>query len=366
MEDSSTRSPYNKVNSLIPIVVLSDDEEEMFALPAIRSCFSPSHFQRNARSIESITHHSRRILPFSLNRSRNVEIEDLGNLRTHMRIGLPESLIDWFRRNKSFSVSDFANSVTRKLKVPTVAAEDVWAVKFMNFIISVNELLTKGLTREVGLVNDVWVNGVIDEVRMPLRETNRRPSLVETKTHSRPTSPSAATKERGRFQLMFYKRLLDIVVAKDFPAAQFFDCFGLNPEHALSKEIQHTATSLGFSVKTLEDLVKHYASTCHKLPPASDQLLLRFEFQDDNSLLKEEYFTYDAELLMNQIANILEFWKGEREAQYVSQEEYWKCRYCVFKSKCPSTGNNPSHYNGTSSSIEPDQIHQQQYITIIE
>ncbi|KAK9127262.1 hypothetical protein Syun_016059 [Stephania yunnanensis] len=310
-----------------------------------------SRFQRSTRSIESVTHNSRRELPSSLKRSRNAEIEDLGHLRSQMRIGVPKSLIDRFRRNNSLTVTDFANSVgTRKLKVPTVAAEDIWAVKFMNFIISADELLTEGLTREVplvGLVNDVWVNGAIDEVQMPFGRRPQRPSLVETKTHSRPTGPSEPTKTRGRFQLMLYKHLWDIIVIRDFPAAQFFNDFVLNPQHTLSEEVQQTATSLGFSAKTLDDLVMHYGSTRRKLPPASDWLQLRFEFQEDSSLPKEEYFEYDAELLMNQIENILKFWKGERKARYVSREERWKCDYCHFKYECPS-GNNTSHYKGTT------------------
>ncbi|KAK9126823.1 hypothetical protein Scep_015669 [Stephania cephalantha] len=402
MEDPSTRSPDNKVNALILVEVLSDDEE-MFALAPTRPCFSPSRFQTSARSIESVTHNSRRELPSSLKRSRNAEIEDLGHLTSQMRIGVPKSLIDRFQRNNSLTVTDFANSVwcekqtefkliyshqritnemkagsarhlkleqegTRKLEVPTVPAEDVWAVKFMNFIISANELLTEGLTREVplvGLVNDVWVNGAIDEVQMPFGETNnRRPSLVETKTHSRPTGPSEPTKTRGRFQLMLYKHLWDIIVIRDFPAAQFFNDFVLNPQHTLSEEVQQKATSLGFSAKTLSDLVMHYGSRRRKLPPALDWLQLRFELQEDSSLLKEEYFEYDAELLMNQIENILKFWKGERKARYVSREERWKCDYCDFKYECPSS-NSTSHYKGTSSRREPDQTHQEQY-TVIE
>lgn len=41
--------------------------------------------------------------------------------------------------------------VIKRVKVQTESAEDVWALKFMNFIFGANQLLFDGLTRELPL-----------------------------------------------------------------------------------------------------------------------------------------------------------------------------------------------------------------------
>ncbi|KAK7280370.1 hypothetical protein RJT34_25434 [Clitoria ternatea] len=56
----------------------------------------------------------------------------------------------------------------------------------------------------------------------------------------------------------------------------------------------------------------------------------------DQSLLDEEKFVYDESWIMSQISCCLEFWLGQREVNYVAEEEDWKCRYCDFASECPA------------------------------
>lgn len=61
----------------------------------------------------------------------------------------------------------------------------------------------------------------------------------------------------------------------------------------------------------------------------------RYELQEDQSLLGEDEFAYDLDLVKNQINSCLEFWMGKREAGYPPMDELWKCKFCKFASVCP-------------------------------
>ncbi|GAB2286868.1 hypothetical protein Dimus_021257 [Dionaea muscipula] len=188
----------------------------------------------------------------------------------------------------------------------------------------------------VGFVEGVWIVGVIDELRLPVGETNRKPILVDTKTRVKAKPPAVPQQRNGRLQLMCYRYLWDNLVADDLPSKQFFDWFSLDPNHILSDEIKMSTADSGFPAETLGELVKYFRNACKVLAPADDQLLLRYELQQDNSLLGEDQFAYDIGWLKTKIQHCLEFWTGERESGYVPEEERWKCRFCQFASVCPS------------------------------
>ncbi|KAJ9698195.1 hypothetical protein PVL29_007331 [Vitis rotundifolia] len=335
------------------------------AAAASSSSFSPL-LHRNARSIGSIARLSKRRLSDYTDTSPIRDIEDSGVLRsTQKKIGVRESLLHRFRRKKGLSVTDITGTewcekqmeflllfgkpeitkamkagivrhakleeeVVKKVKVRVGTLEDVLALKFINFIVGVNQLLFEGLTRElplIGFVEGVWMVGVIDEIRMPETEANRNPILVETKTRSQARSPAEPQQRNGRLQLMCYKCLWDSLAANSFPSRQFYDFFALNPHYILSEEIRENTANSGFPAKTLDDLLRYFSNMCCMLPPADDQLLLRYEYQEDHSLLGEDQFMYDSDWAKRQIRCCLEFWLGERGANYTPVEERWKCRY---------------------------------------
>ncbi|PKA66936.1 Exonuclease V, chloroplastic [Apostasia shenzhenica] len=228
--------------------------------------------------------------------------------------------------------------VVEKIEIQTNSVEDSWAVKFLNFIAGVNQLLFEGLTRElpvIGFVEGIWLKGVIDEVQMPTREVLTNPLLVDTKTRVKLTLPSEAQKRNSRLQLMCYKYLWDTLVLNSFPKEQFFKYFCLNPDCILSEDVNKYIVSLGLPAKTLEDVVTYFKDTCCVLSPAQEQLLLRYELQSDHSLLEEYQFEYEEDWLKARIRECIMFWSGEREANYVEDSENWKCRYCSFTEMCP-------------------------------
>ncbi|XP_027345392.1 exonuclease V, chloroplastic-like [Abrus precatorius] len=370
-------------NNHIPIEIVSDHEmaliEAAFALAsrsfsAIRS--SPStltpppspHSHASAFSVNSITLLSKRRL------SNDIDIEDSHSLTHKKKTTLPDSLLHRFRRKRGLSVTDLTSTewcpkqmefslllggrkvnqvmragiarhakleeeVIKRVEVKVKSQEDYWALKFLNFISGVNQLLFEGLTRElpvIGFAEDTWMVGVIDEIRMPLIENHHNPILIDTKTRARDTLPAEPQRRNGRLQLMCYKYLWDNLVTDNFPSKKFFTYFGLNPQHNLCEDLKMIGADSGFSASTLDDVVRYYRNTCSMLAPAHDQLLLRYEYQKDHSLLGEDKFAYDSDWLKNQIRCCLEFWHGEREATYTPEEERWKCRFCQFGTVCPA------------------------------
>lgn len=269
---------------------------------------SQSQFQRNARSIQSITLRAKR--RFSL---IEPDIEDLGSLRSNQKKSrVAESFLHRFRNKTGLFVSDITSTewcekqmefillfgkrknteamkigrarhailedeVVKKVELHLNSDEDRWAVKLTNFIIGANQLLREGLTRELPLISfaeGVWMVGVVDEVRMPVTETDRLPIFIDTKTRVKNTLPAEPQRRKGRLQLMCYKYLWDKLVSDSFPSKQFFDFFSLDPYYLLSEEIRENTAKAGFPVKTLDDVVSCYISTCSTLPPSQHKLLL--------------------------------------------------------------------------------------------
>ncbi|AQK79100.1 Exonuclease V chloroplastic [Zea mays] len=198
--------------------------------------------------------------------------------------------------------------VVERVDVAIRSAEELWAVKFMNFIVGTNQLLFEGITREIpviGVVEGSWISGIIDEIQMATVGVSLQPMLVDTKTRSTRTVPSEAQKRNGRLQLMCYKYLWDNLIAEKFPADNFFSHFNLDPNYLLSDDVKG------------------------------------YELQEDHSLLEEYRFTYDARWFRDQIQDVLSFWTGSHEPKLVAEEEMWKCRFCKFVSSCPMNASMP-------------------------
>ncbi|TXG73896.1 hypothetical protein EZV62_002475 [Acer yangbiense] len=341
------------------------------------SCFPSSQLlQRNVRSIQSITLLAKRRLS-GIDGPGEPDIEDSGHFAmTQKRNRVAKSFLERFRKNRALSVTDIKSTewcekqmefmllfgrpiankamkvgharhvklegeVITKVKVPVQSFEDRWAIKFINFINGANQLLSEGLTRELplfGFIEGVWMVGVIDEIQMPVKETDINPMIVDVKTRVLETLPAESQRRNGRLQLMCYKYMWDNLAAGNFPSRQFFDFFSLNPYHVLSEEVRENTAEAGYPAKTLDDIVRYYMNAWNMLPPAHNQLLLRYEFQNDQSLLGEVEFAYDHDWLKSRIQGCLEFWRGEREASYIPDEERWKCKYCRFASVCPAIG----------------------------
>lgn len=332
---------------------------------AARPIIPLTRFPRNVRSINSITLLSKRRFSNDIEdlalKTRKKGTESLYH-RFRRKIGLfvtDVTASEWCEKQKEFTLffkpkpneamrkgsarhTALEEEVIKKVKVPVTTSEDRWAVKFMNFIEGSNQLLFDGLTRELPLLSyeeGVWMVGVIDEIRMPVLGIDKNPTIIDTKTRVGAKLPSEPQQRNGRLQLMCYKRMWDNLVAGNFPAGKFFDSFGLDPNYILSTEIRESTAKSGYPAETLNDLVVYFRNACNMLSPAQDQLLLRYELQEDQSLLGEDQFPYDGDWLDIQVKRCLEFWLGKREPTYAPEDEQWKCKYCSFSSDCPGNAN---------------------------
>jgi len=374
----------------IPIVILSDEEDfyTETSTPSKHTPPSASKLHRNAKSIDSASGTAKRRLCMC----SEPDIEDYGDFlrkkktkadnntllhRFRSKRGLfvtDVTKTEWCERQMEFSLfseewknnegkpMDFGGGkriteamkagrnrhVQLQLEVHTrvglkvKSREDDMAMKLVNFINGVNQLLFDGLTRELPILSfafaeGIWMVGKIDEVQMPKAKKDHNPVLVETKTRFQDTIPSEAQKRNGRIQLMCYKYLWDNLVAHahhDFPSKQLYDYFELNPRGTLSKDLQAACDESGFTALTLGDVVRCYQNTCKILPPSNDMLVLRYESQRDHSVLDEEKIAYDEGWVKSEIRSCLELWLGQREASYVAEDEQWKCGYCDFVSEC--------------------------------
>ncbi|KAL8496742.1 hypothetical protein ACS0TY_020423 [Phlomoides rotata] len=393
---SSPTTNTDDKKTTIPTEIISEEEMALIEAAFAAAAALPStQLHMNSRSIRSITLLSKRGLS-ACTTTGSPDIEDSGRAigsnspQKNKKNDVPQSFLQKFRKGRAISVTDLTGTewcekqmefslhlgkpkktkamkagsarhvaleaeVIKRVKIQTESAEDVWALKFMNFIFGANQLLFDGLTRElplVGFIQGVWMVGIIDEIRMPVSEATRFPILVDTKTRVRATLPGEPQKRNGRLQLMCYKRLWDSLVAERFPSQKFYKFYSLNPNHSLSPEIRENTSKLGFPSETLGDVVKYFETSCSLLPQAHDQLLLRYELQEDQSLLGEDEFAYDSDWVKDQIKSCLDFWVGNREASYPSVEERWKCNFCKFASVCPARSDPP----GSSSKPESGDI----------
>ncbi|CAH8362353.1 unnamed protein product [Eruca vesicaria subsp. sativa] len=363
----------------IPIEIISEEEMAILdaALAATRS-FLPSAIRSAAASPSrgvskaSITMLSKRKLS-ACSSSSSLDIEDsfLRRFRKNQALGVTDlTATEWCekqmenvlclgRRKVSKAMKlgqarhlELEEEVVKRVRVKVESNEDKWALKLLSSIAGVNQFLFEGRTRElllVGFVGGQWIVGVIDEVSKASAgdSSDTGPLLSDTKTRVRDTLPAEPQRRNGRLQVMLYKLLWDTVVKEEFPATRFFNYFALNRHEVLSKDVRDNIADAGIPAQTLEEIVRYYETTFKMLPVANDQLLLRYEFQQDRSIIAEIRFPHDPEWVMSKYKEVIEFWRSEREAEYTPEEERWKCRYCQFAKSCPG---NPSLQSPSPSS----------------
>ncbi|CAO2814434.1 unnamed protein product [Amaranthus hypochondriacus] len=390
----SNKTDESDLKTKIPVEIVSDEEmafiESAFSLAAAALRRPSSSFLRSTTSLESICFASNR----GFSNSVISDVEDLGQFKSPQMKKIKisdsdsDSFLSKFRKKRGLSVTDLTatewcekqmefvlrygkqkktnamkagiirhekleEEISRKVEVRVETLEDKWAVNFIKFIICANQLLFHGLTREMpilGFVQGVWMVGIIDELRMPVPGNDRNLILVDTKTRTHSSPPAEPQRRNGRLQLMYYKYLWDNLIFVNFPSEQFYEFFSMDPQRILSDDVKMNASNSGFPAETLAEVVKYFINVCSALPPAHDQLLLRYEFQKDFSLICEDEFSYNEDLVKAQIHDSLEFWRGERNAKFVSEMEKWKCNYCQFTC-CPK---NPKTEPNSQSSTHED------------
>ncbi|XP_069136476.1 exonuclease V-like [Argopecten irradians] len=221
--------------------------------------------------------------------------------------------------------------------VDITSSEDIWAVKMLNLLNSVQAFLNGSpLAREVPIFGapfqeDVFIVGLIDELRFDL-ETYAI-GLSELKTRLSRTKPSKSQEKQHRLQVMLYKKLFDDLVKGNVTKDAISRHLQLTLTKELGESVQEELNKSGLSCKTLDTLVdmvfgRMAAITC------IGETSVEYVHQESGQSFLHQDVVYNEHELRNMYRHYLEFWRGERTVEGVDIEEAWKCQRCDYEAVC--------------------------------
>ena len=229
--------------------------------------------------------------------------------------------------------------VTEIIEVKPTTKEDRWGLYFFNAGTALCLLEQTGLSREIpvfGQIGDLWLLGIIDQIEVTPRCTL---SFLDTKTRQRPRLPGYAQKQTTHLQMMLYRKLFVQLARQPFCMETFFAAKKLSGDVNFSDEFLAELEPAGLSHKTLNDLIPWTMEQFQKTPKVEMLMSVRYEWQQDHSLLGVDQFPYQEHWLQQKIKASLPFWRGQRDAQGLQSNEGWKCRYCQFAEQCELSPN---------------------------
>ncbi|OWF55301.1 exonuclease V-like [Mizuhopecten yessoensis] len=223
------------------------------------------------------------------------------------------------------------------VKVDITSSEDIWAVKMLNLLNSVQAFLNGSpLAREVPIFGapfqeDVFVVGLIDELRFDL-ETYAI-GLSELKTRLSRTKPSKSQEKQHRLQVMLYRKLFDDLVKGNVTKDVIARHLRLKLTKELGEGVQGELGKSGLSCKTLDSLLdvvfgRMAAVTCIV------ETSVEYVHQESGQSFLHQDVVYDEEELKKLYRHYLGFWRGQRAVEGVDIEDAWKCQRCDYKSVC--------------------------------
>lgn len=218
--------------------------------------------------------------------------------------------------------------------------EEVFGLRLLNMLVGLSEL-AKGITRELpvlGFVGDVLVHGIIDELqRIPGRNAfMRRPVIIsDSKTRVRFSEPSTTQAAQAKHQVMVYLQLLR-------------DLGNIDMQKVLDAEGYdgHRAFSDSFFAQSLSMLEDNTANTILDLWAVLQPQLIELKndlqgecrvlyiHQGTKKVIAERRFQFDPIWMQDRNGRTLDWWHGRREAEGVTIEEAFKCRYCEMEPGC--------------------------------
>lgn len=244
--------------------------------------------------------------------------------------------------------------ITEVIEVRPRSREDLWALHLFNAWAGLQQLTRDGICRELpvfGFVDRLWVVGIIDQLEVS--DDGKALILTDTKTRRSPRLPTMAQKRTTRLQMMLYRMLFLKLAREMLREEDFFSTLSLDPQAPFTPSFAQELQEVGLPALSLDLLLPLTLRAFQSVPPLSPHLVIRYEWQQDQSLLGEDRFRYHAGWLRQQLEGNLLYWYGEREAHFVDPNERWKCRYCSFQQQCPlqnPQGTVPYDMKGSSSS----------------
>lgn len=210
--------------------------------------------------------------------------------------------------------------------------------------------------------------GVLRNLKSLVKKTSQI-YLTDVKTRGVNTVPRGAAFRPTLMQLMLYHRLLSDLAAKKVDPATIFDRYSLDSVKTfsdsfiaqfgnLNETFSETSSDPDSSQEPFSDptqaqdaiqllldhnsLTKLWALMTQEFErtmtngAASIGSVLKVEYraQRDGSVMGIKTFLYDDEVIQSYLADEIRWWRGEREAQGVCEEEAYKCGSCEFAEEC--------------------------------
>ena len=201
-----------------------------------------------------------------------------------------------------------------------------------------------------------------------LPKRSSRIYITDVKTRSVKSVPQGASFRPTMMQLMLYHRLLSSLAEGKVDPAILFDRYRLKSSKTFSDNFMVSLSELYYdaptdstattedqdpsssaqTTDTLQILLGHNdLNSLWKLlseeirltfpdGAASIGTVLQAEYRTptDGDILGRKTILYDDKLMSNYVDNELKWWRGERPAEGVCEEEAYKCGYCEFAEEC--------------------------------
>ena len=208
--------------------------------------------------------------------------------------------------------------------------------------------------------------GVLKSTRS-LRKKTSKIYITDVKTRGVKSIPKGASFRPTLMQLMLYHHLLSTLATNKVDPFILFDRYELNPHTPFSDSFIAQIGSLNLSSPPAPE----EPSQTPQLPPSSTQdsittllthnslsslwtlmisefthtfpagahsignvLKAEYRAQNDGAIMGSKTFLYDEETMREYLVDEMRWWKGEREAMGVVEEEAYKCGFCEFSEEC--------------------------------
>lgn len=202
-----------------------------------------------------------------------------------------------------------------------------------------------------------------------LSKKTSRVYLTDVKTRVVNSVPRGAAFRPTLMQLMLYHRLISDLAANRIDPTVIFDRYSLDPaqtfsdafiaqfgaldgtfheaisEPESSQEPSFDRTNSPDVVQLLLDhnclnqlwalMIQEYQQTmANGAASVGNVLKVEYRAQRDGSILGIKTFLYDHNVIQSYLEDEIRWWRGEREAQGVCEEEAYKCGSCEFAEEC--------------------------------
>ena len=205
---------------------------------------------------------------------------------------------------------------------------------------------------------------VLTSTRSLLKKTSKI-YITDVKTRGVKSIPKGASFRPTLMQLMLYHHLLSTLAINHVDPAILFDRYELNPDTPFSDSFIAQIGSLNVSDSTslepsqtslppsstqdsITTLLTHnslrslwtlmISEFAHTFPAGAKSVgnVLKAEYraQNDGAIMGVKTFLYDEATMREYLEDEMRWWKGEREAVGVVEEEAYKCGFCEFSEEC--------------------------------